>query len=73
MRELSILEVCLEEKDYVIIHGYLQDIIYSKEKKRYKVDQDIDQHIKLQDVPSGIKYLLVCPWRMTSSGGRYQV
>ena len=57
--ELSILEVCLEEKDYVIIHGYLQDIVYSKEKKRYKVDQDFDQHTKLQNVPSGIMYLLV--------------
>ena len=57
--ELSILQVCLEEKDYVIIHGYLQDIIYSKEKKRYKVDQDIiDQHTELQDVASGIMYLL---------------
>jgi len=53
------LQVCLEEKDYVIIHGYLQDIVYSKEKKRYKVDQDIDQHTKLQNVPSGIMYLLV--------------
>ena len=57
--ELSILQVCLEEKDYVIIHGYLQDIIYWKEKKRYKVDQDFVQHTKLQDVPSGIMYLLV--------------
>ena len=57
--ELSILQVCLEEKSYVIIHGYLQDIIYWKEKKRYKVDQDIDQHTKLQDVPSGIMYLLL--------------
>ena len=34
--ELSILQVCLEEKNYVIIHGYLQDIIYRKDKKRYK-------------------------------------
>ena len=46
--------VCL-----VIIHGFLQDIVYWKEKKRYKVDQDIDQLTKLKGVPSGIMYLLV--------------
>ena len=28
-------------------------------KKQYKVDRESDQHIKLQDVPSGIMYLLV--------------
>ena len=28
-------------------------------KKRYKVDQESDQHTKLQDGPSGILYLVV--------------
>ena len=57
--ELSLLQVCLEEKVSAIFHYYLQDIMIWRKKKRYKVDQASDQHTKLQDVQSGIMYLVV--------------
>ena len=60
---LSLLQACLEEEDYVIIHVYLQDIIQMKRVGKIQGWSRLSQEwIKLinsqsvEDVPRGIKW-----------------
>ena len=58
MCKLIILQVCLEEKDYVTFMVIFKTSSIEKRRKDTRLIK-IDQHTKLQDVPSGIMYLLV--------------
>ena len=60
---LSLLQACLEEEDYVIIHVYLQDIIQMKRVGKIQCWSRLSQEwIKLinsqsvEEVPRGIKW-----------------
>ena len=60
---LSLLQACLEEEDYVIIHAYLQGIIQMKRVGKVQGLSRLSQEwIKLinsqsaEDVPRGIKW-----------------
>ena len=49
MWELSLLQVCLEEKYFVIIHVYIQDIIFMKREDKIQGWSRLSQKVNQVD------------------------